>query len=249
METDKQPTSPRKNKGSSSPNTAAAPIEGVNRHNYHTLAIAFMAENGNKGFMISTQNRKLKNGEELLETVQEWGAWRAFFNRLKARKKLMVMDGLGYYMVPARWPHLFAVGETEQEDYSAGNFFVANRVHYRRVDGAENDKSADERVAAVRRARARFAGAITNPPWHVKPAGYWTQPGFDRDKWDREHLVKPEGNKFPHDPRREKTPADHLKPKYEPQNSAELRTPPQPASAELKRLIAEQTRENLEDVA
>ena len=64
-------------------------------------------------------------------------------------------------------------------------------------------------------------------PWGVKPEGYWTKPGFDREAWDLEEIRL----------EREKETAKET---YNPTSSAELRTPPRPISESLKRTLAEQ---------
>jgi hypothetical protein len=138
-----------KESGSSGSLTVSSLAKDVNATNYEDKAKAFMklnvGENGKLGFMISTENRMLMHGDRLIETLHEWGAWRAYFVRLGLRLTLISMDRRGYWMVPAQWPHQFAASETAEVDYAAGNVF----------NEEWQDRRAKERMRAPRLASGK----------------------------------------------------------------------------------------------
>ncbi|MGH7179196.1 MAG: hypothetical protein ACREJC_17595, partial [Tepidisphaeraceae bacterium] len=128
------------------------PVTGVTGLNYIALARAFIGLNGGTGFMVSTENQTTKTGDRLVETLHEWGAWRAYFLGHGLRMQVKVMDRIGYYMVPTQWPHEFDAGATSNADYDAGNEFnrLTQNDRARRTVDLRIDRAV---VSATMRAR------------------------------------------------------------------------------------------------
>lgn len=100
-----------------------AKVEGVNVNTYPSLAKAFMDSRGGKGFLIVERYRNIK-GEVHHATVDEWGAWVAYFFRKGIKTHLMEQQG--YRTVPAQWPHEFDVDASPEHDYEAAQHHRKN---------------------------------------------------------------------------------------------------------------------------
>ena len=104
--------------------------------------------------MISTENRKLFHGDRVNQTLDEWGAWRAYFARLGASVKVANMDRRGFAMVPAQWPHLFELLGRADVDFDAGRAF--RREYQARKDRERDFGSLAYRQAVVAAAKAKM---------------------------------------------------------------------------------------------
>lgn len=90
-------------------------LHGVNRSNYYSLARAFHDEAGT-GFVLIRDEQWATTIKPA--TIDEWGAWMAYFRMRKIPTSIFQAQGRG--TVPARWPHLFdADWRKEFDDMSA----------------------------------------------------------------------------------------------------------------------------------
>ena len=130
--------------------------------NYQDVATAFIRDHG--GAVIALADGQWKD-MKWQATVQQWGAWRAYFKERGI--KITFMDHQGQagksWTVPAQWPHEFDSEATVQGDYEAGAAFARN---YRppRLDLAD----AAQRVMTARRYREHKRPPV--PADHLKPA-------------------------------------------------------------------------------
>lgn len=189
-------------KGFENPADDGAPqlVEGVTGGNYVDKVREFIGANNGRGFMVSTEARSLIHGDKLVQTLHEFGAWRAYFGRLGLRIKIAHMDHRGYYMVPTQWPHEFAVGETSGIDYSAGNAFATE--HQNRKAKEKNYGTAAMRQATIAAAKSRFPMRgkypVTPESHKVKPPGIdvdqlmsdWKTDKEAQDKRDEERKAR-----------------------------------------------------------
>lgn len=112
-----------KAKSKAVPSSLGTKVEGVNVNTYPGLAKAFMDSRGGKGFLILERGRPIK-GEQHHATVDEWGAWVAYFFRKGIKTHLMEQQG--YRTVPAQWPHEFDVDASPEHDYEAAQHHRKN---------------------------------------------------------------------------------------------------------------------------
>lgn len=103
----------------------------VTKENYHTKAKDFMrakaaldGTGGSWGFMIGCRQIKHRHGDIFPATPTEWGAWMAYLRRLGLKKLIRVAEGLGYLMVPSRWPHEFDTGSSASVEEMDGAAYV-----------------------------------------------------------------------------------------------------------------------------
>lgn len=150
---------------SSEPSTA---IGGIDRDTYETKARQMLELNGWKGQMIAPRQINTKAGDHIVATPHEWGAWRAYFIRLKLRGAVNRMDRQGYYMVPAQWPHLFDIQGRADRDYEAGNAFAQELGDERAAYMAHLKSSPEARKAVVDGVLKKFAAMhkMPGPPRH-----------------------------------------------------------------------------------
>lgn len=161
--------------GASPPKASETPalVKGVTAKNYDTLAVFFSKARGGTWYMISTENRILRHGDQLAETLHEWGAWRGYFTRLGAYMKVKLMDKLGYYQVPAAWPHEFQDGLDKEIYILAGNRFNIEWNERKHLERHNLGKAAERRAAAVASAKAKFP---FGPNRYKSPRGHLGQP-------------------------------------------------------------------------
>lgn len=97
-------------------NPAGSQVDGVTAASYAALAKGFMEGKGGVGFIIAPKQTALRGGGFAAKTIDEWGAWLAYFMRLGVKTKFM--EDLGYYTVPAQWPHQFDINQNPDTDYA-----------------------------------------------------------------------------------------------------------------------------------
>lgn len=203
------------------------PTSPVTKENYYARATAFMEVRADADGKLGVMLDKLQH-------PAKWAAWLAYFRSHRINKCGYMKKQAKTYMVPAEWPHVFDAEATMTADHLA-------------ADQASRERAGEEQHTRERRKEIgdamlrRYREPIPSPPWAVKAEGYWSWPLEMRERWDRENMVIPEGNRFPRDPKRGKWDGP-VKAKYEPTCVAELRTLVRPVSAELRALLADRDR-------
>lgn len=117
-----QPESqPAKAKRNSTPSTQSSMrlARDVTAETYAVKAKAFILANDNVGFVIAIQDTAKADAI----TARQWGAWLSYFKRLGIKGYPALMERLGYFTVPAEWPHLFDADATVQSDNAAADGF------------------------------------------------------------------------------------------------------------------------------
>lgn len=97
---------------------AARKVAGVTAETYATFVKAYLdSAGGDSAFVIVARPLSIR-GDRKAPTVDEWGAWRAFFKSIG--KGAMHMDSCGYQTVPCQWPHDFSADWTVAQSAQAG---------------------------------------------------------------------------------------------------------------------------------
>lgn len=96
-------------------NPPGTAVEGVTATSYGALAKGYMEGRGGSGFLISPKQQALPGGGFTAKTIDEWGAWMAYFMKIGRQTKFM--EDKGYATVPAQWPHQFDVNQNPDTDY------------------------------------------------------------------------------------------------------------------------------------
>lgn len=94
---------------------------GVTSETYHAKAKAFILANGNQGVVVARE----PSAKAEKATPRQWGAWLAYFRKIGKKGYPELMGRLGYFIVPAEWPHLFDGNATVQGDNSVADAFEA----------------------------------------------------------------------------------------------------------------------------
>lgn len=89
--------------------------------NYKEKSLAYLAAHDGRGFLIALAEGTLR-GVEYHQSLEQWGAWLAFFRRNGIKQSFMLQSEV--YMVPAEWPHLFTSDSTVLQDHDAGDRFA-----------------------------------------------------------------------------------------------------------------------------
>jgi hypothetical protein len=98
------------------------PVRGVTSENFVRLGKAFIAANGDKGFIIALRPYPgWPAGEKFIPTPRQWGAWMVYWVRLEYKTK--AMQERGYATTPSEWPHEFDAHATIQGDHLCADAF------------------------------------------------------------------------------------------------------------------------------
>lgn len=164
-------------------NPPGAPVDGVTAASYGALASGYQVGRGGTGFMIAPKQTSLRGGGIAAKTIDEWGAWLAYF--VKIGKPIKFMEGQGYYTVPAQWPHQFDVNQNPDTDY-------AEAAAYRKY---LHEKIAKESLHAPIPGKLKSTWATMRAKHPI-----WEEPKVTRvslideakliDIYDREHLER-----------------------------------------------------------
>ena len=101
-------------------------VRGVTRETYQKLGKQFIASNDNIGFVIA-RRRVTKGDTQYPPTLQQWGAWRSYFQGKGISTRFM--ETRDYYTVPTEWPHQFDADAPVSADYAIGDEFYSR--HHR----------------------------------------------------------------------------------------------------------------------
>lgn len=106
------------------------PVRGVTEANFTALGKAYIGSNGGKGFIIALRPYPgFPADEKFIPKPRQWGAWMAYWARLKYKHKAIMLRG--YATTPAEWPHEFDAGATIQGDHAAADVFEAHQRNER----------------------------------------------------------------------------------------------------------------------
>jgi len=164
-------------------NPPGAPVDGVTSSSYGALAKGYIEGRGGTGFLIAPKQQALQGGGFTAKTIDEWGAWMAYFMKIGRQTKFM--EDKGYATVPAQWPHQFDVNQNPDTDYAEAEAY-RKRLH--------------QRIAAE--SRQVPAGPRLKSTWDTlkAKAPIWEEPTITRqslidearliDIYDREHLER-----------------------------------------------------------
>lgn len=133
--------------------------------NYGTIGRAFIGLKG--AFVVALEETKVQH-DIFPATLRQWGAWRAYFRRVKIPTRLM--EAKKIYTVPAEWPHMFDAGASMADDFDAGINFerhVADRVRRERSTFVDKAQKAAT-VAAYRSSFPRQPKAPLVPKDHLE---------------------------------------------------------------------------------
>lgn len=101
--------------------TGGRKVNGVTAANYGQLAGVYLAERGGgEPFVIVGRYVTIK-GEKKTPTVDQWAAWKGFFQSIG--RQIIHMENVGYLTVPCEWPHEFSL------EWSLENTASAIKTH------------------------------------------------------------------------------------------------------------------------
>lgn len=107
-------------------NPPGTAVEGVTATSYGALAKGYMEGRGGSGFLISPKQQAMPGGGFTAKTIDEWGAWMAYFTKIGRQTKFM--EDKGYATVPAQWPHQFDLNQNPDTDYGEAEAY-RKRLH------------------------------------------------------------------------------------------------------------------------
>lgn len=163
-------------------------VRNVTGENYGQLGSDFIAVNGGTGFIVALRDGQAQ-GVEYMQTLRQWGAWYAYFVRIK--HKAFAMLKREYYTVPAEWPHLFDATATFLQDVDVGAEFERR---YRAKLARESDRYAASvnKVAIASAGKARMRSdprKQPTPPEHLEVAPE-IDPPWKTDMRPATHLLE-----------------------------------------------------------
>ena len=164
-------------------NPAGTPVDGVTSSSYGALSKGYIEGRGGSGFLIAPKQQALSGGGFTAKTIDEWGAWMAYFMKIGRQTKFM--EDKGYATVPAQWPHQFDLNQNPDTDYGE----------------AEAYRKRLQKTISEQNRHAPIPGKLKSTWAAMKAkAPIWEEPTMTRqslidealliDIYDREHLER-----------------------------------------------------------